>query len=463
MACISKKRITPCKPLFDLSAWKGILQLTNHKALQIFHLLRQGTSILIAILLAKSSLSTTQIGAYEMLMYISYTVSFFWVSGLVQGLLTSYPQQDARSQNLYLFNAYLVFSGISLFVFLMLVVFREPALQLLTGKNQLDYLYLFLLYQLFNMPTYLVENFYLLHNQPKRIVSFALFAFLGQLTVMTVPIFLGFDFRYSFWGLVGLALAKHVWLLVFMYQEQVWQFRPALLQNWLSLSLPLMLYALVGGFNQTFDNWLVNWQYDGDERTFAIFRYGARELPLTIALANAFSAGMLPELSKDLTTGLRSMRSKSLQLMHLLFPVSVILVLTSEWFFPIVFSDAFVESVPIFNIYLLLIVSRLIFSRTVLIGLKDNTVVLGISVLELLLNIGLSFWLVQDYGLMGIAYATVLAHVFEKGLMVVYVQKRYGIRVNDYTPIGTYLGYSLLMLLTFWWVTTGNGVPYIFN
>lgn len=420
------------------------------KALQAFHLLRQGATILTAILLAKSYLSTEAIGAYEQLLYIGYTISFFWVSGLIQGLLTSYADYDAGRKQDFLFNAYVLFTGIGLVFFVLLWLFDEPALRLFTGKEELRYFRLFLVYILVNMPTYLVENFYLLFRQPRRILQFGLFSFGGHLVVMLGPVFAGLPFIYSFYGLVGLAMVKHGWLLHLLRRHGRWHFSGGLIRQWVVLSLPLMGYTLLGGLMQTFDNWLVNYWYDGNERQFAVFRYGARELPLALALAHAFNTAMLPEIREDISQALRDIRRKSRQLFHLLFPLSVVLMLSSHWFFPLVFNPNFSESVPIFNTYLLILFSRLVFSRTVLVGLQDNQVVLIISVVELLVNIGCSFWLIRDFGLVGVAMATVVAYSLEKALICGYLYYRHRIAPGAYLDGYWWGGYTAALLAAYW-------------
>ena len=68
----------------------------------------------------------------------------------------------------------------------------------------------------------------------------------------------------------------------------------------------------------------------------------------------------------------------------------------------------------IFNVFLLVIISRLIFPQTILIAFGKTKMVLLISVLETILNIILSVIFVQYFGLIGIAFGTFLAYLFEK-------------------------------------------------
>ena len=422
------------------------------RAFQVFQVLRQGSSILIAILLAKSVLSNSEIGNYEQLWYIGNTLSFFWVSGLIQGILTFFPGLKENEKKGFFFDSYLTFLLIGGLICILLLIFQRPLTLFFTGQEQLDYFGLFITFVFFNWPTYLLENFYLLHKKSWPIVHFALLAFVGQIIAVVLPLYLGYPFIYSFYALIALAVFKHAWLLWYLFRSSQLRFNIGKIKEWIILALPLVFYALLGGFNTAFDNWIVNFFYDGDQEKFAIFRYGARELPLALAMASAFSAAMLPEVAADTKASLVSIRRRSRTLFHLLFPISILLLLTSQWFFPIVFSPEFEGSIVVFNTYLLIIVSRLIFSRTILVGLKDNNMVLIISVIELTINIVLSILFIRTWGLGGIAMATVIAYMTEKLLISGYLFRKYGIRLGEYTDLKWYVGYSILLIAAFVWV-----------
>jgi len=361
-------------------------ELTNTGALQLFHLLRQGAMILTSILLAKSWLTIADIGAYELLLYIGYTLSFWWVTGLIQGLLTRYPQLPEIEQKQLIFNSYVLFATISLLLFLLFWSFPATFLQILTGQSEIRFFEILLVFVILNFPTYLLENILLLQEKPKEIISYGIFTFLAQPLAVVLPVWLGFDFQWSMIGLATVAGIKHLWLLLNVWQNGIWQFRWQLLQPLIILSLPLIAYSLMGGFNVAFDNWLVNFYYKGDEAQFAIFRYGAQELPLTLALTNALGTSMLPLIAKNLPSALAEIKIKSLRLFHFLFPLSIIVILTNRWLFPFIFNPNFIKSVPVFNIYLLILISRLVLSRPVLVGLQANKGVLIISIIELLFN-----------------------------------------------------------------------------
>jgi O-antigen/teichoic acid export membrane protein len=84
----------------------------------------------------------------------------------------------------------------------------------------------------------------------------------------------------------------------------------------------LILATFLSGSAQFVDGFIVTSYFD--EETFAVFRYGARELPLAMLLANALSNAMLPDFAQreNLTQNLRQLKENVSRLMHFLFPLT---------------------------------------------------------------------------------------------------------------------------------------------
>lgn len=424
------------------------IQFSKSQALQIFQVLRQGCIILISILLAKSGISTHEIGNYELLLFIASSLTFFWVSGLIQGMLSVFPTLKEADQKGFVFQIYLLFTGLSILVFLLLYLGQNSLVPLLTGQQELAYFHWYIIFLLVNIPTYLVEYLYLLKDKARAIILWGMFIFIGQIIAFVGPIYLGYDLKYGFWGLIVLGIVKHLWasIQIGFYGKFDLQFK--YFKEFLKVSAPLMAYALVAGFALLFDNWLVGWYYQSEE-AFAVFKYGARELPLATALAAALSAAMIPELVNPSEEGLELLKQKATRLMHYLFPISIILLLFSDYLYPLVFSDAFVESAAVFDVYLLILISRLLFPHSILIAIKKTTLLWYTSLVELLINIVLSCLLVKFWGMPGIALATVIAFLFEKLWYVYYLSRHKQIPFSSYTSTVVFGSYSLLLIGVF--------------
>ena len=69
------------------------------------------------------------------------------------------------------------------------------------------------------------------------------------------------------------------------------------------------------------------------------------------------------------------------------------------------------------------------------------------SFLEIVVNVASSLCFVQIFGLVGVAYGTVLAYVFEKILLMVFVSKTCQISVSSYLNGTQHLVYSVFLAM----------------
>lgn len=430
-------------------------KITNISGLQLFQLFRFGILFLISIIFSKSQLSTGEIGIYETFLLIAGGVSFFWISGLIQSLMPLFRASQAfgnseLKNNPLLFNSFfilLVFSSLAgLFVF----VSNESIAGFLgLHTDKLPYLKILVAYIILSGPNNLIEYIFLLKNQSKSIVLYGIVSFSLQLIFVTAPILLGYDLGYGLYGLVAVNMLKFLYLIRLIFRHSKFQLSFLYIREHLGLATPLIFSILLSGSASYVDGFLVSNRFS--EATFAIFRYGARELPFVVLLANAFSNAMIPEFSGkiNINDSLAVLRRRSKKLINILFPASILLLLTSKLLYPIIFNPDFKESADVFNIYLLIIVSRLIFPQTILIGQKKTKIVLFSSFIELSINIALSLLLIGKLGIEGVALATLIAYLAQKLLMMGYLSGKMHIKISDYIPVKSWLMWSLVITIVY--------------
>ncbi len=440
--------------------------INNITGLQIFQLLRFGTFILISIVFTKSHLTTADIGIYETLLFIAGIASFFWVTGLIQSFLPLYKNNQTFSErdnkvirgcsvqrgtekSPEIFNAFLLLSLFSFLAFLFVLFCKKYISQVLISTSEIPYFNLLLWYIFLSNPTYLIEYIYLLNNKVQSIIKYGLLSFLLQFILVACPIMLGYGIEYGLYGLIIISVFRLIWLFILLRKYALFIVSIKFIKEHISLGYPLILSALLSGSAQYIDAFLVANKF-GDA-TFAIFRYGAREFPIVLLLANAFSNAMIPEfaLEKKLKNTLLLIKQRSARLMHLLFPVTIAFLLLSNWLFPIVFNENFTASAQVFNIYLLLIISRLVFPQTILIGLKRTKIILLASFLEIIVNVTLSIVFINYWGFVGVAIATVVAYFFEKIVLIFFSYFSLRIKPEQYIPVSTHLFYSALTILLY--------------
>ncbi len=93
-------------------------------------------------------------------------------------------------------------------------------------------------------------------------------------------------------------------------------------------------------------------------------------------------------------------------------------------------------------------VSRLVFPHTIILGMQKNNLIFNTSLMATIINLTLSLIFIQWWGIIGVAFATVIAHYLNKLVLVVYVNK-FHISPNDYMAMKIWLAGSLLIWCAF--------------
>jgi O-antigen/teichoic acid export membrane protein len=240
--------------------------------------------------------------------------------------------------------------------------------------------------------------------------------FLIQLVLVIAPVICGKDIIWSIYGLLVITVIRWIWLIILLRRYSEMQISLKFMKEHLYLGFPLILTSLISGSAQYTDGVIISAVYR-DPGMFAWFRYGAKEFPLVLMLANGLSNAMLPEFSTRtrMRESLARIKYKSRRLMHLCFPATMLIMLVARWIYPRMFNPDFQKSADIFLIYSLLVIPRLVFPQTVIVGRKKTHITLIAAILELALNIPLSLLMIKwGYNIVGVALATFIVYTVGK-------------------------------------------------
>jgi peptidoglycan biosynthesis protein MviN/MurJ (putative lipid II flippase) len=100
-------------------------------------------------------------------------------------------------------------------------------------------------------------------------------------------------------------------------------------------------------------------------------------------------------------------------------------------------------------IYLLLVIPRMLFPHTIIIGRKRTRVTLWAALFEFSFNIPLSLWLVKDYGAVGVALATFIVYMIGRVLLIIYLRIEMKIKPREYIPLITFFIYTAAIVIIF--------------
>lgn len=426
--------------------------LNKFNSLQTFQFLRFGTFFLISILLAKIAVLYQHeyglhlISQYENLMLVTSSLTFFWVSAVCNTLIPYYNNSDEATRKKVLFNTFIILLVFSIAAGIAVMIIGK-----IRGKD-VDLYNMFGLVVLLNTPTYIADYIFYLNGKYKSLIRWGIVTFAAQMLMLCLPLYFKQSLTLAINLLLVLSLVKFNYTIILMMKFSSISINTRLIKDFLTKAMPLMFSILLAGGMEYINSYIIEYKFSEEE--FAMFRYGARELPIFLILANSLSnvySGELAKLNQDgrLEEGLAKFKKSSTKLMRWLFPATMVMMFISPYMFKYFYNDQLLDGYKIFNIYLLLIVSRMIFPQTVIMGIMKSRVFYVISSNYLIINCLLSFWFIYLFGITGIAYATAISFLIEKIMLATYC-KMEGIAFKQYTNIREYVIYSVLTIAVYY-------------
>ena len=159
----------------------------------------------------------------------------------------------------------------------------------------------FSFYLLFIGPSFLAEYILLLKEKSVGLATYGIVAFGVQLAAVSLPIVFGYGLEEALFGLVASSALRFAITLGLLVKYAELRFDSDFTKQFLVTAGPLMAATLLSGSAEYLDGFIVSKYFD--EGTFAVYRYGAKEFPLVLLLANAFSNGMVPKVRSAWSKG----------------------------------------------------------------------------------------------------------------------------------------------------------------
>lgn len=412
------------------------------KAYQYAVILRQSAAIFTGILLAQAGFAVKDIGGYEYIFFYLSSISLFWLTGISSFYTARFHAINEIHLTKYLTQLIVLLStALSLII---IVLYSFNLISFLQNSLITYFLVLLLLY----IPSMFLDQILLVQKQAFRQFVYSSVFFVLQILAVSILWIGKFSFEYIYWIVCSISGLKFILLV---YESKAYAMDGQLIsfvKRIFPPLLPFLGYFLVSGFASISDGWIIKFRWH-DDGMYAVYKYGARDLPIIGTLAIGLGTALLPNVSQNISLAMVQIKHRSARLMHFVYPIMIVMVAFSDRIFPFIFNVQFKETGLIFGIYAFVIGARFLYPQTLLSGLGYNKFLFYNSIVELAINIVVSLYLSQYIGLAGIAVGTVVAFYYDKLSAAYYLMKVKHINIADYTPLRIYLFYNTLLALIF--------------
>ena len=394
--------------------------------------------VFISILLVKTGFSTSETSAFELFVFIINIVTFFWLMGISNSILSFYHQQEESSKKIFFSNIFYLLQVIGFLT--AISVYFTGAFGLASGNRYLldnNNMLLLAAYILFFSPTLLIELYYILKENNKALSYYGTIIFGLQFFIIAMAVFVFKEINMIFRGMLLWVLIRWFWVLYIVFiKNRVHTLMPVMIKAFMLVSIPVIIHILLSNGMDYIDGILVDKYFPADK--FSVYRYGARQFPLFVIMIGALRSVSIAKASGDMETAKRDIKKHGSRLMIFFFPLAIILMFVGKTLFIAFFSEDYIYSAFLFNIYLLTLSSHIIIPEVFLYARKKYNMLMYLSAAELVFNLLLSLMLMKKSGMAGIAFATFVAFFLSKLYLVLYTYIKLDIKITSYTNIKRY-------------------------
>ena len=265
---------------------------------------------------------------------------------------------------------------------------------------------------------------------------------IARAAFMLAPVLLKPSLESLLAGAIGFAALRLAGLLACVRREFGAELRPdaGRLRRQLTYSLPLQLAVCLEVVQSNFHYYVVSRRFD--PATFAAYTIGCLQIPLIDVIAGSACSVMMVKMSErirdgqpEAILGLWSDTTRKLALIFL--PFLGLLFAASGDLIPLLFTNAYAASIPVFRVWLLVLFFATFQPHGVLRVYGRTRFLAAQNMLKLLVVVGLIGRLVSAFHLAGAVLVAALAALLGKGLSLLWMKRAGKIRVRDLLPWGS--------------------------
>ncbi len=380
-------------------------------------------------------------GTYLHIQMIANIAVWAFLLGIPHGIYYFLPR--AERQRNYVLTILAMIGSIAVIVSGVVFYNTDSLSRLLSNPRVNDLSYILLCLVFVQIPLTVFEPLMLTAKRVKEFASIELFFNVSFFAAVAIPVSFDRPMVEILWWLVGVYSIHSVIVIYYtlliaysfkFYKKGGDRFG---LKEQVQYTLPIGLSMNVMEMSRYMDKIVVSNQSSPEE--YALYARGAMEIPVIGIIANTLDNLLMPsfvQAYKDKKVHeIIVIWHASIRLMAaFIYPCCLFLISSAPLLIPAIFSEKYVGSVIIFQIYTLGLLSRISTFDIIMRAIGRTKEIFLITVMTVIINLGLTLVFMHLWGLTGAPIATVLTLLFMRLCYLKAITSFFNIRINDVFP-----------------------------
>lgn len=373
-------------------------------------------------------------------MLIANTAIYFAIFGIPSSIYYFLPR-SAEKKRLMKNTISLLFL-ISLLVSFFVYLSSDLIASGFNNPDLFQYSWLIAAFILLQIPIKLYEPFMVSTKNVARFVLINASFNIGFLLAILVPVLLDWELKDVLFSLFFFFIAQ----LFAVYSMTFYTYFKLKddpegdeyeISKQLAYSVPIGFTGAIAQLGIAVDKMIVSSYYDPEK--LAVYTRGAMEIPMLNVIANSLGNILMPRFVEEYHKGnidaVMKLWHSSIKMMAMfIYPTLVFFLLVAEHLIPFLFTDAYLDSVIIFQVYTLGLLTRITSYDAIVRAVGQTKILFKMSVLAVSLNIAFTILLIELIGIVGAPLATVLVGTILRFIYLLIITKLMNVSLFDVFP-----------------------------
>lgn len=374
-------------------------------------------------------LSINEYGKYRQFILYSMIIALFLEFSVKQNL-NYFVANDPENEKDYINNTIIINLLMSLLGCFSIIIFQKTFFTDFTFVNELM-IYVFVIVNL-----NFIENYWIV-KQKTNLVLFYSFAFaLLKICVLVIVAYVTRDVKATIISLIVIEALKKIYNAGYLIREKLIvlkKINKEIIKAQLIYIVPLGISSYILYLNNNISQVIITSTLG--VTALAIYSIGSQQVPILNILRSSINDVIFPDIvvknKSNILDGLYLWKKSTSFYFFVSVPVFFICFYSAKEIIQIFFTKVYLDSVPIFQIYLFLLLRQSFEMGTPLRSINKNSIFVYAFLLSFLINLSLIYTFYCLLGFWGPAIANVLTEFLLIVFMGIQIIKLYKIKIRD--------------------------------